>query len=462
MNNNYDLTIIGGGTGGYAAAIRASELGLKVALVEKDKIGGTCLHRGCIPAKSLLHSARILDEMENASQFGIEHTKPKINWPKVLSAKEKTVNGLFKGLNSLLSGHRIDIFKGRGQLMPGGNIAVESNGHTSEIASRFAVLATGSRPKTLGYKIDGKFFITSDEALNLTSLPASVVVIGGGAVGLEFASLWRSFGAEVTIVETLPRLLAGEDEEISGYLKKSLENRGITILIDAKLESADLVRGRLSIVVTLAGNKKILKAEKIMIATGRSPVLDGFGVENRNIGAKGFIDVDETLRTSDPRVFAVGDVINTPQFAHVAYAEGIAAAERMAGASPPAPDYKHIPRCVYTSPEIASVGLTEREAVDRGYKIRIAVFPFSADAKAVIIGNTGGFCKMIAEEGGPILGIHMIGPNVTDLISEAMLITNWEALPEEVAGLIHPHPTLPESIGEAAMKLMGKPLSVIV
>ncbi len=460
MKERYDVTILGGGTGGYSAAIRASELGLRVALIEKEKLGGVCLHRGCIPTKALLKTADSLEEIKRADKFGIEPLTPKLSWKKMMLSKENVVDRLFNGLITVLKSHDIDIFKCKGELLKNGNIKITDNGEEKEVSSKYFIIATGSKPVTLDFDVDGKGVITSDHALKLGKKPDSVIILGGGALGLEFAYMWSSFGINVTIVEMLPRIMATEDSDISKKLEQSLVKKGLTILTDTTLDSIEKVGGKVKAKIVSNGTTSTIKADKLLIAVGRRAVLDGFGLENWNIDSDSSIKVDEYLRSSNHKVYAIGDVIDTPQFAHVAFAEGIFAAEHIAGLMPRPIDYSLVPRCVYTHPEIAAVGLNEEEAKKIGFLTIVSSFPFIANSKAAILQETDGFCKIVAEKDGPILGIHMIGPKVTELITEALLATSWEALPEELAEIIHPHPTLSETIGEAALKLLGKPLNI--
>lgn len=461
MNNEFDLAIIGAGTGGYAAAIRASELELKVALIEKDKIGGVCLHRGCIPTKALLHVADLVDDMRRADEFGVKSTEPSLDWQKVMEAKQATVDRLYQGLQSLIKGRKIKVVNGVASLSEPGQISVSDTAAPFAITASAVIIATGSAPKSLGLTIDGTHIITSDNALNLESPPSSVVILGGGAVGLEFASMWRSFGVTVTIIELMPHILPAEDEEIALHLTQALTNRGIDIKSDAKFEDAAIREDGVSVSYSERGRLQTIAAEKLMVAVGREAVSNDLGLEKWGIKLKkGFIDVDSHLQTTVPKTFAVGDVIDTPQLAHVAFAEGIYVAEQTAGLTSTPPNYDQIPRCIYTSPEVAAVGLTEKQAIERGFSVRSSSFPYQANSKANILHQAVGVCKIVAAKDGPILGIHLVGPRVTELIAEAMLVTNWEGLPEDLAALIHPHPTLSESIGEAAMRLVGKPLHV--
>lgn len=463
-----DVAILGGGNGGYAAALRAVQLGLSVTLVEKGKVGGTCLHVGCIPTKALLHSADLVESFKKAGDFGVVAEPATVDWPKVVSRKEFVVSKHFKGLTALLKAKKINVVEGRGRLASPGSIEVEG-GETVEAGA--VVLASGSYARSLPFiDIDGEAFITSDHALSLESMPKSVIVVGAGAVGLEFASVFASFGATVTVVEALPRLAPGEDEEVSKEVQRQFEKRKIKVYAGAKVTSAEKSEGGAKLTLeTSAGKEVSLEAERCLIAVGRGPVTEGLGFEESGIKMeRGFVVVDKLCRTGVERVWAVGDVITQPsmnlpfphfQLAHVAFAEGIHVAEQIAGEPGYGPvNYIGVPRATYSFPEIASVGLTQSQAEEAGYSVKTAKLPWAALAKATILGESAGFVKVVSEEDGPVLGVHMVGPRVTELIAEAQLITNWEAYPREVAALIHPHPTLSEAMGEAMLTLAGTPL----
>lgn len=462
------MAILGGGNAGYAAALRAAQLGLDVALVEKGKVGGTCLHVGCVPTKALLHSADLMDSIRKAPDFGVTAGEPAFDWPKVLSRKDFVVNKHFKGLTALLKAKKINVVEGRGRLAAADAIQVEG-GETIEAGA--VVLASGSYARSLPFvDIDGEAYLTSDHALSLREMPRSVIVVGAGAVGLEFASMYASFGAQVTIVEALPRLAPGEDEEVSKEVQRQFEKRRIKVYAGARVRSATRGDGGAELTLeTPAGKEVVLQAERCLIAVGRGPVSDGLGYEEAGVKVeRGFVVVDELCRTGIEGLWAIGDLITQPdlnlpfphfQLAHVAFAEGIHVAEQIAGVESYGPvNYAGVPRATYSSPEIASVGLTEAQAREAGYSVTTAKLPFAAFAKATILGENAGFVKVVAEEEGGVLGVHMVGPRVTELIAEAQLMTNWEAYPREVAALIHPHPTLSESVGEALLTLAGTPL----
>jgi dihydrolipoamide dehydrogenase len=454
-NGTFDLVILGGGSGGYAAAFRASELGLSVALIEKDKVGGTCLHRGCIPTKALLHAAEIADGARDGAAVGVKSTFDGIDVPAVHAYKDGVVNRLYKGLQGLVKVNKVTYIEGEGRLVS--PTAVEVAGQRYE--GRHVLLATGSAPRSLpGLEIDGDRVITSEHALALDRLPASVVVLGGGVIGVEFASVWRSFGAEVTIVEALPHLLPLEDEASSKLLERAYRRRGINFELGSRFEGVKTTDA--GVVVTLEGGKTI-EAEYLLVAVGRGPVSAGLGYEENGVATeRGFVLVDEYCQTNVPTISAVGDLIPTLQLAHVGFAEGILVAERLGGLSPVPIDYDGVPRITYSEPEVASVGLTEVKAKEKyGDNLKTFTYDLAGNGRSQIL-KTSGAVKVIAVNDGPVVGIHIVGARVSELIAEAQLIYNWEALPSEVAQLIHPHPTQTEAIGEALMALAGKPLHV--
>jgi len=452
-NGTFDLVILGGGSGGYAAAFRASELGLSVALIEKDKVGGTCLHRGCIPTKALLHAAEIADGARDGASVGVKSTFDGIDIPAVHAYKDGVVNRLHKGLQGLVKANKITYIEGEGRLVS--PTAVEVGGQRYE--GRHVLLATGSAPKSLpGLDIDGDRIITSEHALRLDRVPASVVVLGGGVIGVEFASVWKSFGSEVTIVEALPHLLPLEEEASSKLLERAFRRRGINYELGVRFEGVKTTDT--GVVVTLEGGKTI-EAEYLLVAVGRGPVSAGLGYEENGVATeRGFVLVDEYCQTNVPTVSAVGDLIPTLQLAHVGFAEGILVAERLGGLSPVPIDYDGVPRITYSEPEVASVGLTEVKAKEKyGDNLKTLTYDLAGNGRSQIL-KTSGAVKVIAVADGPVVGIHIVGARVSELIAEAQLIYNWEALPSEVAQLIHPHPTQTEAIGEALMALAGKPL----
>jgi dihydrolipoamide dehydrogenase len=472
MTEGVDVAILGGGNAGYACALRAAQLGLNVILVERDKVGGTCLHRGCIPTKALLHSAEVIDHIRSAGDFGVLVGEPSVDWGKVLGYQTSVVAKLYRGLQGVIKARKVTVTAGSGVLIAPDAIEVTAaDGDKQTVHARAVVLASGSYARSLPFiEIDGEAFITSDHALTLGDLPASAIIIGAGAVGLEFASLYRSFGVDVTILEALPRLAPGEDEEVSAELTRQFRKRGIKALVGVKVTAAEAAGSGASLTYeTSEGRSEVVTAERCLVATGRGPISEGLGYEEQGVRLeRGFVVTDEWCRTGVDGLWAVGDLITQPslglpiphlQLAHVAFAEGIHVAEQIAGSADPAlVDYLGVPRCTYSTPEIASVGYTEAQAMQAGYDVEVARYQWAASGKASILGEPHGFVKAIAEKGGKVLGVHMIGPRVTELVAEAQLIVNWEAYPAEVAALLHPHPTLSEAVGETMLHLAGKQL----
>jgi dihydrolipoamide dehydrogenase len=461
-DSSYDVVVLGSGTGGYSCAIRAATLGKKVAIVERDdRLGGTCLLRGCIPTKALLQSAAVMDTVNRSGEWGIEASGAP-DYDGVLAFQKKMVDKLVSGLTSVIKARKIDVIKGTGKLVPGGGAglvpAIDVDGNRVDAPD--VVLATGSFPRLLPGMEVSEHVLTSDQALVLDHAPASAVVIGAGAVGLEFASFYRSMGADVTVIEALDRMAPLEDEDVSKELARAFRKRGITTAAGAKVQEVKDAGGGVEVTYEAGGKTQTVKAEVCLVAVGRGPVSEGLGYEDAGVELdRGYVKVNGTLQTTAEHVWAVGDLAATPyQLAHVAFAEGITVAERIAGQDPPEIDYAGVPRVTFSTPEIASVGLTEAQARDRGHELEVEKLNMQGIGKANIVGE-GGLAKVISEvDGGPVLGIHLIGPHVTDLIAEGMLIYNWEAVPEDVARLIHPHPTLSEAIGEAHLALAGKPL----
>jgi dihydrolipoamide dehydrogenase len=455
-DNQSDLVILGGGSGGYAAALRAAELGKSVVLIERDKVGGTCLHRGCIPTKALLHAGEIADQARESSQFGVNATFEGIDMAGVHKYKDGVVGKNYKGLVGLVKSRGIEIVEGSGRLVAPKTVAV--NGDTYTGAN--VILATGSYSRSLpGLDIDGQRVIASEHALQLDHVPASAVVLGGGVIGVEFASVWKSFGADVTIVEALPHLVPLEDEANSKLLERAFRRRGINYKLGARFQTVEHTDS--GVRVQLEGGESI-EAELLLVAVGRGPTSGDLGYEENGITLdRGFVVVDEYCRTSVDGVYAVGDLIPTLQLAHVGFAEGILVAEHIAGLPVVPIDYAGVPRITYSAPEVASVGYTEAQAVERfgADAIRTVTYDLSGNGRSAIL-NAKGAVKLVAEKDGPVLGVHIVGERVGELIAEAQLIYNWEALPSEVAQLIHPHPTQSEAIGEAHLLLAGKPLHV--
>jgi dihydrolipoamide dehydrogenase len=456
----YDLIVMGAGTGGYATALRAAELGKRVAIVERDeRLGGTCLLRGCIPSKALLESASVLDHVNRSEEWGIR-ASGEVDWPKVLEAEQHIIEKKVSGLTGLIGARKIDVIHGAGRLT--GDPGVEVDGR--RLAAADVVLATGSFPRLLpGLAITDRI-ITSDQALVLDRLPSSVVIIGAGAIGLEFATVYRSFGAEVTVLEALPRVAPLEDEDLSNVAARAFKKRGINAFAGVKVTEVTEVSDHVEVTYQAeGGSAQSVSAEVCLVAVGRGPNSDGMGYTEAGVALdRGYVKVDGQLQTSAPHVWAVGDAAATPlQLAHSSFLEGISVAERIAGIEVPEIDYAGIPRVTFSQPEIASVGLTEAQARDRGYDVATTKLNFQILAKANIVGE-GGLAKVVAEkDGGQVLGVHMVGPHVTELIAEASLIYNWEASASDVAAIIHPHPTLSEAVGEAMLSLAGKPLNTM-
>jgi dihydrolipoamide dehydrogenase len=450
--SNFDLVILGGGSGGYAAALRGAQLGLNVALIEADKLGGTCLHRGCIPTKALLHAGEIADGAREASHFGVNATFNSIDMTGVNSYKDGVITKLHKGLQGLVKSRNITFIEGHGKLV--GKDTVEVNG--TKYTGKNIVLATGSYAKTLpGLDIDGMRVMTSDHAMKLDYVPKSVIVLGGGVIGCEFASVWKSFGADVTIIEGLPHLVALEDESSSKQLERAYRKRGINFELGVRFKSHAVTAD--GVTVTLEDGKTF-SAEVLLVAVGRGPVSANLGYEEQGIAMdRGYIIVDNKCRTNVPGIWAVGDLIPTLQLAHVGFGEGILVAEEIAGLNPRPINYDGVPRVTYSEPEVASVGLTTAQAKERGFDVVELNYDLAGNGKAQIL-RTSGSIKLVSQKGGPVLGIHMVGSRVGELLAEAQLIFNWEASADDVAPFIHAHPTLSEAMGEAHMALAGKPL----
>jgi dihydrolipoamide dehydrogenase len=455
----FDIVVLGGGSGGYACALRAAELGKKVALVERDVLGGTCLNRGCIPTKALLHAAEVADQTREAAAFGVRAAFEGIDIDGVHAYKNKVVSTTVKGLTGLIRSKGITVVEGEGRLAGPTSVTVTGkDGATSTLEAGHIVLATGSRANTLpGLEIDGERVISSDHALELGHVPGSVVILGGGVIGVEFASVWRSFGAEVTIVEALPHLLPLEEESSSKRLERAFRRRGIKYHVGTRFQDVKTTQG--GVAVSLE-NGTTVDAELLLVAVGRGAVSDGIGLAEAGVETeRGFVKVDEFCRTTVPTISAVGDLIPTLQLAHAGFAEGILVAERLGGLNPAPIDYDGVPRITYSDPEVASVGITSAVARERGHEVREIVYDLAGNPKSKILG-TQGEVKVIAAVDGPVLGVHIVGARAGELIAEGQLIYNWEALPEEVAQLIHPHPTQSEAVGEAHLALAGRPLHV--
>ncbi|WP_018156221.1 dihydrolipoyl dehydrogenase [Demetria terragena] len=450
--STFDLVILGGGSGGYACAFRAAELGLRVALIEKDKLGGTCLHRGCIPTKALLHAAEVADSAREGAKFGVHTTLESIDMAGVHAYKDGVIARLYKGLQGLATSHQVEFIEGEGRLTSPTEVTV---GERTVTGSK-VVLATGSYAKSIpGLTVGGRV-MTSDEALSLDHVPERVVVLGGGVIGVEFASVFASFGAQVTVLEALPRLVPAEDEAISKQLERSFKKRKITVKTGTRIAGA--TDGDHAVTLDIEGGDP-LEADLLLVAVGRGPVTDGLGYDEVGVAMdRGFVTTNERLETSVPGVYAVGDIVPGLQLAHRGFAQGIFVAEEIAGLQPAAINESGIPRVTYCEPEIASVGLTEQQAREiHGDAVETYDYNLGGNGKSQILG-TQGFIKLVRTKDGPVLGVHMVGARMGEQIGEAQLIVGWEALPDDVAPLIHAHPTQNEALGEAHLALAGKPL----
>ncbi|QFT89722.1 Dihydrolipoyl dehydrogenase [Bacillus sp. THAF10] len=470
MAEEYDLVILGGGTGGYVAAIRASQLGLKTAVVEKKKIGGTCLHAGCIPSKALLRSAEVFAQTKNSEEFGVISGDVTLDFFKVQERKQKIIDGLHNGVQHLMKQGKIDVFYGTGRIlgpsifspMPGTiSVEYENGDENTMLIPKNVIVATGSRPRSLpGLEIDGSLVMTSDEALSLEELPKSIIIVGGGVIGIEWASMLADFGVEVTVLEYADRVLPTEDKEVSKEMQRLLKKRKINVVTGAKVlsETLEKAEGSVTIKAEHKGTEKSFTAEKMLVSVGRQANVEGIGLENTDIQVeKGFIKTNDFFQTKESHIYAIGDVIGGLQLAHVASHEGIVAVEHITGENPTPIDYSLVSKCVYSSPEVASVGYTEEEAKEKGFDVKTGKFSFRAIGKALVYGESDGFVKLVVnKENDDILGVHMIGPHVTDMISEAGLARVLDATPWEVGHTIHPHPSLSEAIGEAALAVDGK------
>ncbi|MFZ3588445.1 dihydrolipoyl dehydrogenase [Bacillus sp. DJP31] len=469
MATEYDLVVLGGGTGGYVAAIRASQLGLTVAIVEKGKLGGTCLHKGCIPSKALLRSADVFATMKKGEEFGVIVKDVALDFSKVQLRKSKIVDQLHKGVQHLMKQGKIDVYEGLGRIlgpsifspMPG-TISVEmNNGEENQmLIPKNVVVATGSRPRTLpGLELDGEVILSSDEALELEKLPNSLIIVGGGVIGIEWASMMADFGVEVTVLEYADRIIPTEDREISKEMQRIMKKKGVKIITSAKVLPETLKKGNgVTISAEHKGEQKVFAADLILVSVGRQANVEGIGLNNTEIQVeKGFIAVNQNYQTKESHIYAIGDVIGGLQLAHVASHEGISAVEHIAGEKTHPVDPSLVAKCIYSNPEAASVGYTEEEAKEKGFKVKTGKFSFKAIGKALIFGESDGFVKLVVDEDtDDLLGVHMIGPHVTDMISEAALAKVLDATPWEIARTIHPHPTLSEAIGEAALAVEGR------
>jgi dihydrolipoamide dehydrogenase len=464
----FDLIVLGAGTGGYTAAFRAAQLGLRVALVSDTKIGGTCLHVGCIPTKALIESAEFFARMKKAKEFGIVlEGKPGVDYVAVAARRDQVVKRMWTGLKGLVDKNKVTWIEGRGRFDGPTTIRVTLNDGGGErvVAAKDVIIATGSRVKSLpGITPDGSRIITSDDVTTKAELPKSIAIIGAGAVGAEFASLFHDLGVAVTLLEYLPGILPLEDKDAATVVERSFNRRGIKVVTNARLDLASVKVGKDAVTLSVGPEgaaAETLSVEQLLIATGRAPNTENLGLEKTKVELdRGFVKVDGWMRTAEPHVYAIGDAIGGLMLAHVAAHEGITAAHTIAGESLEAIDYDHQPRATYTHPQVASIGLTEQQCTDRGIAVKKGTFNFAAVGKAVIVGETEGFAKVIADAATDrVLGVHLVGPSVTDLIAEAALGMTLEATAWEIGAATHPHPTLSEAIGEAAMAVAGRQIN---
>ncbi len=462
----YDVSIIGSGPGGYVAAIRAAQLGLSVQIVELEpRLGGVCTLRGCIPTKALLHTADLLEEARHGGDIGVVAREVKLEMAGAQKHKDKVVRQSSNGVSYLMKKNRVDVTTGFGRIAGPGRVAVKAaDGSETEFQAKNILIATGSSPRSLpGIDIDHRTILSSDSILELTEVPKSLLVIGSGAVGVEFASMFARFGSKATVIEVLPRIVPVEDEEISRELAASFKRQGIAVYVDTRVEKVTKMDNGVEVVARTSGGKtETFRAEKMLLAVGRKPLSEGIGLEGINVATdRGYIQIDGMMRTNVPGVYAIGDVVPTAWLAHVASAEGIVAVEHMAGKNPPPLNYDQVPGCTYCSPEIGSIGLTEAKARERGYDVVVGKFPFTAIGKARIINETAGFVKIVAEKKyDEVLGVHIIGPKATELIAEAGAALRLEATSEELVRTIHAHPTLSEAMHEAAEAVGGHAIHI--
>lgn len=456
----YEVLVVGAGPGGYVAAIRSAQLGMKSAIVERDqRLGGTCLLRGCIPTKAMLHAADLVTEIRRAKSAGIQVGGVEIDFSGVMKSKEAAVTKNSKGVDFLMKKNKIDVLHGHATLLAAGKLALKGENSSQEIsASKGIILAMGSRPRAIGaFEVDGKKIVDSDQILQLKEIPERLAVLGAGAVGVEFASIFSRFGSKLTLIEMLPRIVPLEDEEISAELTKSFKKQGMDVRTGTTLQSAKVKGNTVELVTSKDEKKDTIEADMLLVAVGRAPNSENCGLQEAGVKLeKGYVVVDEYMRTALPKVYAIGDLVPTPQFAHTASAEGIVAAEHIAQVSTRPLDYEKTPGCTYCYPEVASIGLSEAEAKSRGYEVAIGKFPWAASGKARILGESGGFVKIVRETRyDEILGIHIIGPHATDLIGEACALLGLEATNEELTRIVHPHPTLTEAMMEAGHDAAG-------
>lgn len=473
MTISCDVAVLGGGTGGYIAAIRAAQLGKEVVIIEQDKLGGTCLHRGCIPSKALLRSAELYAQMKDSASFGIETSGVTLVFPKVQERKQGIVDQLHKGVQYLMRKNKIQVLQGKGRVIgpsifspKSGAVAVElSDGEMETVVPANLIIATGSRPRFLpGLIPDGKHILSSDEALSMEELPESMLIVGGGVIGVEWASLLNDFGVQVTVVEAADQLLPAEDEEVARELQKQLQKRGVTVMTGVKVltDSYEVKDGLVHISAQRGDDVTILQGDKLLVSVGRQANVENIGLENTDIGLQqGFIRVNEHMQTTEQHIYAIGDCIGGLQLAHAASHEGLVAVNHLAGEASHAYEASQVPRCVYTRPEVASVGITEKEAKQQGREVKTAKVPFSAIGKALVQGEREGFVKIVADAvTNDLVGVQIIGAHATELIAQAALAQLLDATPWEIGQAVFAHPSLSEIIGEAALAVEGRSLSL--
>ena len=461
--NEFDVVVIGGGPAGYATALYGASAGLSIAVVEKDKMGGTCLHRGCIPAKEFLETASVMRTVAGAKEFGVQAGQPTLDFSVSQGRKQKVVDILFKGLVGLMKGRGITTFSGSGEFLGDGGVRVSGSDGTVELTGRNVVLASGSVPRTIpGFGVDGRLVLTSDEVLSLETAPASVAIIGGGAIGCEFASMFCDLGSQVTVLEALPSLLTGCDEDVVSVVSRSFRKRGIAVHTGVKV-TGHTPNG--SGTTVQFGDGQEVAVDAVIVSVGRRPLTAGLVAEGTGVvvDERGFVEVDEFMRTAADGVWAAGDVVDTPQLAHVGFAEGIVTIKGILGEPVVPVEYSRVPWCIYCHPEVAFAGLTEAQATEAGLEVVVKKDPFGGNSRARIVGETDGLVKVVAEKtadgkAGRILGVHMVGPWVTEQLGQGYMAVNWEATPDEVAQFIQPHPTFSESFGETVLALTGRGL----
>jgi dihydrolipoamide dehydrogenase len=464
MNDKYDVTIIGAGPGGYVSAIRAAQLGLKTALVEKEHLGGVCLNWGCIPTKALLRNAEVISLLERGKEFGFSVEGFRADFGAAVDRSRKVSERLVKGIGALMRKNQVDVVEGEGRLKSPNTVEVTLNeGGTHTLETQNVVVATGGQARAIpGIEIDGERVMTYREAIVLRDLPASAVIVGAGPIGMEFAHVWSTYGAQVTVVEMLDRALPLEDEEVSKEVERAFKRRKVKVLTATRVQGIETTTDGVKVVVSDEDGEQVLEAERALIAIGVRPNSEGVGLEEIGVRVeRGYVTIDDAMRTNVSGVYAIGDVTGKLALAHVASAQGIVAVETIAGAETVTLDYEMLPRCTYCQPQVASFGITEAQAAERGHQVKVGQFPFRAIGKALGLGDYDGFVKIVADEAsGEILGASLVGPEVTELLPELVLARHWELTPEEIARTVHAHPTLSEALMEAAHGVFGQPIHI--